>query len=334
MAFTNPADVALLAHRFQPIILNTATAEELLVSRLQSYEPSIRANMETHEELGNVDPVGYTSDAPEFSVTLEENVHSSNLDLLLAGKDVQTITAWNLADYINNGVITTYLLERTNAPVTTIAGELEFTNCVVSDIVWSWRVQQAITAQYTLLGRFGNRYKAANVIHTWQAPNTSAPGGIKAKDARLFLGGATATDRVYRLQAFTLRASFRAQQVPEIGSRNLAGTVTNVPQVRLDVEFAAADPQPDSTFFSTGATKSDYANPTLLTGSAIRVYDPNAAEGATVLRAWSLENLIVGDANPVRAQVRNMATKRYSLVVPKVTTAGSAGVRLFVGDIV
>lgn len=334
MAFTNPTDVALLAHRFQPFILNTVTAEEMMVSRLQSFEPSIRANMETFEELGSTDPVGYASDAPEFSIAMEENVNSSNLDLLLAGKDPGTDTTWHLANYINNGVLTAYLLERTNAATTTLAGELEFTNCALSEITWSWRVQQAITAQYTLQGRYGKRYKAANAVHTWQSTNTTLPGGIKAKDARLFLGGATATDRVYRLQAFTLRATFRPQTLPEIGARNLAGIVMNVPQVSLDIEFAAADPQPDAVFFATGASSSDYANPTLLTGSAIRVYDPSAAEGATVLRAWSLENLIVGDANPVRAQVRGIATKRYSLMVPKSTTAGSAGVLMYKGDIV
>ncbi|CAG0986663.1 hypothetical protein ANRL3_02490 [Anaerolineae bacterium] len=331
---SNPSDVARLAHRFLPYVANTVTSEEIVASRVQRYEPAINPNLEVYDELGSVDPTGYASDAPEFRITLEENVHDCDLDMVLAGLDpAGLITTWQLADYINDGNIKLNLLERNNAG--TIIGESEFGSGVLTEIAWSWRMGQAITAQYAFIARYGKRYKAANVVHaTWGATSATAPGGIKIKDARLFLGGTAAGNRVYRLQSFSLRHTFRAEVHREAGNRALVGATVHVPTTRLDIELLAADGQPDDILFHDATTYYDYASTNLLAANAIRIYDPSAAEGTTVLRAWSIENLVPGDASPVQAQVRSSATKRYSLSLPKATTAGSSGVILYSGDIV
>jgi hypothetical protein len=103
------------------------------------------------------------------------------------------------------------------------------------------------------------------------------------------------------------------------------------------VDIAVADHQPDDQIYATasaGGTYYDYQNYNLMTGNAIRIYDPTAAEGSSVLRAFSIENLVVQNANPGTASVRGLATKRYTLLRPKVQTAGSGGLRMFLGDIV
>ncbi|MFA4987964.1 MAG: hypothetical protein WC712_15400, partial [Candidatus Brocadiia bacterium] len=224
MGFSNPSDVGRLGHRFQALFAHATSGKSAVADRVQRFEPAIRTNTEVYNELGNLDPVGSASDAPEFRVSVEEYVHNCELDLLLAGKDPASDTAWNLVSYVNNGVVTAYLLERDNSDV--VQGELEIGNCVVSEIQWSWQMGQPITARYTLEGRAGKRYNAANVVHdTWGAFDTSSPGAIKIKDARLFLMGVTAGYRVYRLQSFTLRTAYRTQVVREAGNRSLVGVV-------------------------------------------------------------------------------------------------------------
>lgn len=338
MSFTNPTDVARLGHRFQPFFANSTSAKEIVGHRLQRFEPSIRTNIEIYNELGNLDPVGSATDSPEFRIAFEEFVHNCKLDLLLAGKDPDVDTTWNIANYVQNGVVTAYLLERDNLGV--VAGEIELDNCVTSEIQWAWQMGQPITGRYTLEGRVGKRWNAANVIHgSWGAFDTTTPGGIKIKDARLFLGGSTSGYRVYRLQGFTLRVTFRATVVREAGNRALVGTLVEPPQSALDIDLAAADAQPDDSLFTPMPdggpyTNYDYTQPLELTGSAIRIYDPTLPEANTVLRAWKIEKLRPGDATPILASVRGLATKRYNFVVPRVTTAGSGGVLLYSGDIV
>ncbi len=331
----SPSDVARVGHRFQ-VQLAHASGETLVASRVQRFEPAIQTNMDVYHELGTVDPTGYASDAPAFRITIEENVHAADLDLLLAGKAVASDTSWNLGDYINDGDVTAYLVERDNAG--TIVGELELDNCVLQDVTWRWAMGQPIVATYTLQGRLGKRWLAAGAPHKagWGVQDTTAPGDIKIKDARVFLGGNAAGNRVYRIQGFTLRVAYRTTVVREAGSRPLVGTIVEPPDTSLDVDFAVADSQPDDYFFtyvSASGGYYDYVNPLLLTNSAIRVYDPTANEAQTVLRAWKLENLIPGNATPVLAQTRGLATKRYTLLVPKVTTANTGGVVLYKGDI-
>jgi hypothetical protein len=124
----------------------------------------------------------------------------------------------------------------------------------------------------------------------------------------------------------------------ELGTRALVGILAEPPDVSLDVDIALADHQPDDLLYanvSSGATGYyDYQNYNLMTGNAIRIYDPTAAEATTVLRAWSIENLVVQNASPGTATVRGLAVKRYTLLRPKVTTANSGGLKLFSGDIV
>jgi hypothetical protein len=187
--------------------------------------------------------------------------------------------------------------------------------------------------------RLGMRWTQANVPHaSWGAQDTVTPGGIKIKDARLFLGGVDAGARMYRLQSFNLRVSFRTTAIREAGTRAVVGYIVEPPETSLDLELNAADHQPDDILFS-GASASpvysyyDYVNSNNLAVSAIRVYDPNAVEASSILRTWRMENLFLDQGTPLLAQVRGVATKRYSFKVTKSSTANTGGVQCYVGDI-
>jgi len=332
----NPSSIALLGHRFQVRVKHDTTGLTQVISRLQRFEPSIRQDTQVFYELGTVDPVGYASPPPQFTITLEENVHNlANLDLILAGKTPGVTTNWTLADYnVGNGPLTFYLLERDNNGI--IQGEIETNGGTLTDITWSWQNGQPITARYTALCRVGKRWTAANVPHpSWGTQDTTSQGGVMPKDCRLFLNGTDNTKRVYRIQSMTMRVTWNTQVVTEFGNRQIVGIVPEPPNVTLDVDIAYADHQPDDVIYVTSGTNYyDYQNYNLLTGNAIRIYDPTAAEASSVLRAWSIENLVIQNATPVIANVRGLATKRYSFTRPKVTTANTAGLKMFIGDIV
>lgn len=335
---SNPIDVARLGHRYQVRVQHMGSGRTLVASRIQRADPVGRYNTEVYHELGTVDPTGSASESPEFVVTLEENVHNAELDLLLAGKSA-IATTFNVADFINNSKLNVFILERDNDG--NIQGEVEFDQGVLSEVQYQWRMGQPIVATYTINCRLGGRWKAADAPHynanTWGTQDLVSAGGIKVKDARLFLGGTAAGSRMYRLQTMTLRTQFRTTIVRELGSRALVGAVVEPPDTTLDFDLDAADYQPDDIVFAFQNTPTayyDYTAPQQLGDSAIRIYDPTAAEGSSVLRAWKLENLYPASASPIAAQVRGVATKRYSFMLPKATTAGSGGVLCFVGDIV
>lgn len=333
---SNPTDVARLGHRFQVRLAHATSARTLVASRVQSFAPSIRQQTEVYYELGSVDPTGDASESPEFSIGLEELVHNTELDLLLAGK-AAIATSWNLQDFIHDGKLTAYLLERDNSG--NVKGELEISNCVLGELSYRWQMGQPISANYSLMGRLGRHWTPGNEPHaTWGTQDTSSPGGIRVKDARLFLGGATSGYRTYRLQSFTLRTQFPTTPVREIGSRAMVGFVVEPPRTTLDIDLLVADQQPDDVFYynynTPTTTYYDYTNPQLLSNSAIRIYDPDDTEGTTVVRAWKLENLRPTNATPIAAQVRGIATKRYSFVINKAATANTGGVLCYDGDIV
>jgi hypothetical protein len=240
-----------------------------------------------------------------------------------------------LADYnVGNGPLTFFLLERDNNGV--VQGEIETNTGLLTEITWAWQNGQPISGRYSALCRIGKHWSAASAPHAvWGVQDTTSEGGVMPKDCRLFLNGTTDASRVYRIQSMNLRASWRTQVVNELGNRAIVGILAEPPDVSLDVDIAYSDHQPDDVIYVTSGTSYyDYQNFNLLTGNAIRIYDPALAEASSVLRAWSIENLVIQNATPAIAQVRGLATKRYSFVRPKVTTANTAGLRMFVGDIV
>lgn len=329
----NPSDIARLGRNFQVQIKHGTSGTTLVACRLQRAEPTRRQTTEIYHELGNIDPTGATSEAPEFTVVLNEYVHDSSVDLLLAGKNPASDTTWNLGDYLNNGVLTTYIVERDNSNPAVVTGEMEFNTGVLADIQWQWQMGQPISATYTMQMAKGKRWSHGSEVHgSWGTQETTSPGGIRIKDARLFLNGSADGNRVYRLQSFTCRVTWRTTPVREAGNRALVGHIVEPPDTTLDFDLLAADGQPDDVLFplvSSGGDYYDYVNQNALTNSVIRIYDPDQAEASTILRSWTFEHLVLGpQVSPLMAAVRGQATKRYATLLDKVTTPGTGGLLL------
>jgi len=328
----DPTDVAHLGHRYQVLVKNETTSEEIVAHRVQSIEPTLTSNLEKAYELGTVDPVGTATDPTQYRVVLEDNLHNSELDLLLAGKDPTSGSTFTLGDFVTNIDNTVFLLIRGNDDE--IINELVYGGGATAEVAWRFVRGAACRSTFTLNCKTGKLYTSGSLIHeTWGDPDAVSPGIIKGKDARLYLGGTTdPTHKVYRLQSFTLRGTFPVQIVDELGNRTVVGVLVDSPDATLDFDLLDADHQPADILATLAAGAYDFKDLQEIDG-AIRLYDPEAAEGSSVIKAWKLENLRVATGTPKRAQVRGLATQRYSMSVGKADTADSGGVLVYAGDL-
>jgi hypothetical protein len=96
------------------------------------------------------------------------------------------------------------------------------------------------------------------------------------------------------------------------------------PNITVDFDTIIGDEQPDDVLFTSNATGYNYNDPALL-DMFIHVYDPDGTEGTTGLKAFKLETVRIASGTPARAQVRGLATKRYSGTIEKETTSGTCG---------
>lgn len=331
---SDPTDAGHLGHRYQVLVYNATSGSTVVADRVQSIDPTFTSNLEKAYELGNADPVGTATDPTEFRVVVEENLHNSELDLLLAGKNPTSGSTFNLADFVTELANKVYLLSRDNAG--TILNELMYDEAVLADLTWRFVQGGPCRSTFTLNGKLGKFYTSGSAPHVaWGALDTVSPGIIKGKDARLYLGGTTEpTNRVYRLQSFTLRATFPVQVVRELGNRALVGYVIDSPDATLDVELLSADVQPWDILANLVAGYYDFNDLQEVDG-AIRLYDPASStqETADVIKAWKLENLRAATGTIQRAQVRGLATARISLTVGKADTSGTGGVIVYTEDL-
>jgi len=333
----NPTDIARFGHRYQLHVRNNETAQEAVADRVQSADPRFTANLEKAYELGSVDPVGTATDPPEFTFVFEENLHNSEIDLILAGQDPTSGSSFCVGDLVEQDDIHLYLLSRDNNG--NLTEELLYNDGVVAEMAWRFVVGGACTTTFTVNAKQGCLYTSGSptsgsgLIHTsWGGGDTTSPGIIKGKDARITLGGTVeATRRAFRLQSFTVRCAFPVQAVKELGTRTLVGQLVGPPDVTVDFDLLMADYQPTDVIaaLSSGSTCFDLTNLNEF-DAAIRLYDPDQTQiSANVLKAWHLENLRASAGTPMRAQVRGLATMRYSLTVGKATTVGCGGLKIY-----
>jgi len=338
----NPVDIAREGHRYQVIVRNDETAIEVVADRVQSVDPRFTANLEKAYELGNVDPVGTATDPTEYTVVVEDNLHNSEVDLVLAGQDPTSGSAFCVADFVTNDDLHVYIVIRDNSD--NLTEELAYTDGVLAEITWRFVVGGACTTSITINTAHGCMYSSGSVtsgsglIHTtWGASDLVSPGIVKGKDARICLGGTSeAANRTYRLQSFSVRAAFPVTAVRELGTRSLVGQLIGPPDVTVDFDLLMADHQPTEilTNLSSGSICMSFDDLAEF-NAAIRLYDPDQAQSsANVLKAWVLENLRVSGGTPVRAQVRGLATMRYTCTVGRATTPDCGGLKVYTtGDI-
>ncbi len=324
----DPASIALYGFLSQIWVLNTTSGSQAVIDRVQSFEPSGSYATTQYFELGRKGPIGATKNPAQYRVSMSQNlVNQMELEYIFAGKAIAPVVpqTYNMGDILTYaGVLKAYLLQRTAAAA--LLDEKEVNQASVSELMWRFSVNSAITLDATLIGTGGKLYKAASTPHTWGTADTTALGGVHGKEARMWLtSGSTAAGREFRIQSMTLRASFPSVYVGELGRRANVGTLVDVPVVTLDFDVLTADDQPNDLLFTDSTTYYDLDQPLTGLNCFVRVFDPTATEGTVVIRSFKLENVEPVAATFQRAQVRGLSTSRYSLLVAKETTVDSGG---------
>lgn len=326
---SNPANVALYGHRFQPWLKNNTTGSTKNIDRVQSFDPNYTAPTVKYHELGRVGPVGTTQGPPQVRITIEQNLTDDfDMEYILSGKGLNPAGAQqyhmgNIVTYA--GLLTAWLLARNQDD--TILHELECGLLAVTDLTYRHTNQGASSISVGLQGSTIKVWQAANVIHpAWGTLDNTSFGGVHGKDVRAWLStGSTATARQYRLQQMTVRAAFPSQFVTELGNRNNAGVMADSPDVTVDLDILQADDQPLDALYTLTGNAYDLAQPLTPFNARIRMFDPNNTEGGSAFRMFLIENLVPQTGSPGRAQVRGLATQRYSLLSSKETTLNGGG---------
>lgn len=326
---SDPQNVALFGHRHQLIVRNTTSGSEVVADRVQTFDANFDSRFEKAYELGRVAPVGVTQGPPEFRLSWQKNLTDSIDDeLILANIFPNPALAqrYTLGDLLSNASrLRTFLLTRNQAG--TIQSEQVYDTGSVESIEIAWQADGAMTMTWNIVATNGQSFTSGSYHVAFAALDETSLGVIHSKDARVWLtSGSVANDRQFRLQSFRIRASFPSQFVKEIGRRSNVGTLTDVADVTVEMDFLHADDQPTEVFYSVVNGAYDYQNPiTTPINARIRVFDPRLGEGVSVLRMFLVENLVATSHQPIRAQVRGLSTKRYTLTSQRETTANSGG---------
>ena len=82
----NPSQSALYGHRFGVILESESSGSTIWVDRVQRFEPNVNLRTTPYYEIGTVGKVGITQDPADYRLVIEENLHNSEIDFLLAGK--------------------------------------------------------------------------------------------------------------------------------------------------------------------------------------------------------------------------------------------------------
>lgn len=326
---SNPVVIGALGHRWGVALRNAAlssgSATDIWADRVQSIEPQASHNTTKYYELGNVAPIGATSDPTQVRVTLEENLHNSEIDMFLAGVNPTSGSGYYAANMLGQ-TNTAYVLQRNDSD--TIIAEIGVGGLKVSEVQYRFVNNGSCTVQYTLEGTSGSYYTSNFVHNTWGPQDFTSPGGIHGKDARISFGTPGAGTKAYRLQSFTIRIAYPTQVVRELGTRQIVGILNDTPDITVDFDMDAADYQPHDVFFGTssdgGATKYNLTDPQTV-DVFINVYDPSLAEGASVVKSFRIDNCRPSTNSPVNARVRQLATERWTLMSISADQVGTGG---------
>ena len=334
----DPTDVGRLGHRYFPLVKNASTGGSAVISRAQSIEFGTTHTTEKIYELGRVGPIGSAQDPTDLRCTWEVNMYEEpRSELVLAGKT--TISgvdqSYNMGDIVDEDDNEVFVAIRDTAGVMT--DEAHYTECVTTELAWRFAVGAVCATTITVEGTSGS-WLTTPIHATAPVLDADSIGGAKGKEARIWFGsggsGAGATDRAFRLQSFNIRATFPVQTVRELGRRNIVGKLLEPVDVTVDFDVAAADEQPHNVFYEAlaGAVGYDLTD-TKREHIFIRLYDPDADEATSVIRAWEVHNCRPTATTPVRAQVRGLSTYRYTLTSEAEAVTDSGGLVVYRGDI-
>ena len=301
------------------------------IHRVQSVDPTGTHNSTDYFEIGSGDKTGITTDPTDFRFVVEENLHNARLGMILAGVNPSTGSGYDGGDFLNQ-LNTGFLVWRDSND--SVFKELAFGNLRIAESQHRFVMNGACTVQWTLEGTSGSWYRNAGTFpHPLPGPlDTSAPGGIHGKDARIALETNTAADKVYRLQGFTIRMTYPIQTIREMGRRQQVGKLSDTPTLTADFDLQPGDEQPFDVFYPAstdgGVDKLDLSDPLTVSPLYVNVYDPDLAEGASVVWSARLQNMKPTTGMPSTARVRQLTTARVSLNNAGVAISGTSGIQV------
>jgi hypothetical protein len=310
---------------------NTTSVEtEIWCDRVQMADPEGTFPLTKAFELGRVGPVGAITDPATFRMTLRENLHNSEIDSYVAGKEPATSGSYfNVGEIVGNELSASVVTRAVGE--TDPDGEFLISNCVLESISYAFVIRGACTTTHVFRGRAGRWYTSGSLVHeTWGVGDDVSPGGVNGRDARIMF--TAIGNRAYRLQRFNINVRFPTQDVAELGTRDLVGSMQDAPDVTLDFDVLHADDQPHDEWATLVDGYYDFSQ-LLQPDVWINVYDPDAAEAGTVIKSFKIENVKAATVRPITATVRGLATSRYSLSSVKEDTAGEGGMYVATYDL-
>ncbi len=319
----NPTDTGRFGHRQGVFLENVSSSEtEIWCDRLQMADPEGTFPLNKVYELGRIGPVGSVTDPATFRLTLRENLHNSEIDSYVAGKAPATSgSLFNVGEIVGNELTASVVTRAIGA--TDPDGEFLISNCVLESISYSFVIRGPCTTTHVFRGRAGKWYTSGSLVHTtWGEVDDVSAAGVNGRDARVFF--TTDSNRSYRLQRFNINVRFPTEDVGELGTRDLVGSLQDSPDVTLDFDVLHADAQPHNEWATLVTGYYDFAQ-LLQPDVWINVFDPDSAEADTVIKSFKIENVKAATVRPITATVRGLATTRYTLSSIKEDTAGEGG---------
>jgi hypothetical protein len=336
---TNPTIIGAYGHRYQVWLRNSnlstsGSTNDIVADRVQTVEPTATHNTVKYYELGTLAPIGSTSDPTQVKLTLEENLHNSEIDMYIAGVDPTSGSGYYASNVVGQSN-TGFVAQRNDAG--SVIGEIGVANMKISEIQYKFVANGVCTAQYTMEGTSGSYYTANFPHPLWGVQDNSSAGAVHGKDARISFDTPGAGTKAYRLQSFTIRVVYPTQPVRELGTRNLVGILNDVPDITVDFDLLASDYQPNDVFFGTsndgGVTKYNLTDP-LTKDIFINVYDPALAESASVIKSFRIDNCKPSTNGPINARVRQLATSRWTLMSVQADNVNTGGLTVSKTEIV
>jgi hypothetical protein len=327
-----PTNFGLRGHRYLVVGVNSAASQ---IHRVQTASIDTNATLDVAYELGNMNPVGFDSDAPVPTFSLSKALVGMQMEWLTANKTTGSVTLGDILAYANN-LEMRLLKANAGKAVPTSASDLfgmeVITGAGVSRIGYRFTVGGMATEDWTLVG--ADYYEDDSPTSAWGPFDTVSPGLVRGKNAVLYIGGSASGNTIYRVQSFAIDVDFATQPVYEMGNRRLVGYNVGDPTVSVSFDISESDLQPDALLSTASGTRHVFQ--TLPQNTIfLKVFDPTSSrpsfgqnETATPIKTFKLDN-VVFNVRGMRSQVRGLATKNYRGQLNLAAAAGTGGLTIY-----
>lgn len=241
--------------------------------RVQDVSLDKNQNMTPYFEMGNFGTVGATQDAARYAGSIRWYPINNQMECLFAGYATSGSTV-NLRNLVNSG---------SGVPVKTLK-TLQYGNKVTS-------LQYSCQADGEFSGTINFQGSSQT---TGSAISATTPSGVpcyKSKDVKVTIDGTAGA----RVAGISFQANISSNDLSELGSSDIVGTVQDSPTVTCDIDFYESDAMAGNTVLAL-------SNP----GDIV----VSVGSGAVT---YTLKNMVSGPGvKGERGSVGGWATRRYS----------------------